>query len=146
MYGPRFLRDYGDRAPPPWQSAIRSIPDRELKRGFRRLTAAGSGSVPTLPQFVKACKAIGDDDGEPGPAIPYKSPTGGNDEFDSCGNYALLRHLLAVKQQPDEEALQRLVDTKNRMVKDFRGMNREADVSGEEMRLAFIAAFGRITG
>lgn len=81
---------------------------------------------------------------EKAPPPVHRSPFEDADEFDSRGNFGLLRHLLAVKQQPDGDTLQRLIDAKNRLVNDFREMNREEEVGGEEMRVALLAALGRI--
>lgn len=79
----------------------------------------------------------------PAPEI-RPSPTDGTDEFDSRGNFCLLRHLLAINPQPSAATLLQLVETKNRLVSDFREMNREEEVGAEEMRVALLAAFARV--
>lgn len=80
MYGNRLTRDFGDSVPDPWRSAIKTLSDSEVQRGLRRLTAGGSGSTPTLPQFVKACRTSGDAEGEMRPASTYL-PSADYDHF-----------------------------------------------------------------
>lgn len=114
MYGGRLTRDFGESVPSTWRSAINSLKDHEVQRGIRRLTAAGSSSAPTLPQFVKACKTIGDDEGEihpastslPAPPITWQVRT---------GNLALFRFLLS-RQGVPEDLVSELVAAKNKIV------------------------------
>lgn len=123
----------------------------DLARVFwEDLKGAHLSAVKERAKFLRACgksrftsQDLKPEPDKPAPVI-CRSPAEGIDEFDSRGNYCLLRHLLAVKKQPDDTTLRQLVDTKERLVHDFRGMNREVEIEAEEMRLALLAAFGRI--
>lgn len=56
MFGPRLVRDYGPSAPDAWRNVIGAMRPDELAAGLKELLASGKGSVPTLPQFIKACR------------------------------------------------------------------------------------------
>ncbi len=62
MYGGDAVdRKYGPKPPPEWVSAISGLKDHELQRGMRRIASGGKPHVPTLPEFLTACRRIGDD-------------------------------------------------------------------------------------
>lgn len=117
MYGSRLTRDFGESVPEPWTSAIRTLNDRQIQRGLRKLTDAGSASSPTLPVFVKACRMLDDEDGSHGranvPALP------GYDDYHQLGQRWLFAFLL--KHGGIEPAtLPKVVAAKNRIVAEFR--------------------------
>lgn len=144
MYGTRLTRDFGESVPDPWRSAIKTLTDVQIQRGLRRLTAAGSASTPTLPQFVKACKTAGDDEGEVRPAHTYL-PGPSYDDFHIFGQRCLLKFALSADTAFSAEQMRDLVEHKNRLVSDFRDMHRETqDVTAEQMREGLFAAFARI--
>lgn len=142
MYGPRFLRDYGNTAPPVWQSAIRTLTDAQIQRGMRRLAAAGSGSVPTLPVFVKACRQPGDDEGETRPASTYLPPPS-YDDFHAFGQRCLFA-FIRTQDRISDPTLKALVSVKNKLVNDFREMHREDEVTAEQVREALMRAFEKV--
>jgi hypothetical protein len=142
MYGSRLTRDFGDSVPDPWKSAIKSLTDSQIQKGLRRLTAAGSASTPTLPGFVKACKTVGDDEGEGRQAASYLPPPS-FDDFHCFGQRALFAFVRKAGYV-SEETLQALVTEKNRLVNDFRAMNAEEEVTAAQMREALMKAFERI--
>lgn len=137
MYGTRLTRDFGESVPDPWRSAIATLNDLQIQRGLRRLTAAGSASVPTLPQFVKACRQTGDDEGETRPAATYL-PAPPVDPWVGLGNRALFQYL-KTKGAASEQTLPKLVAVKNEIIA-------AADDSSEpkEVRDVLFAAFDKL--
>lgn len=92
--GDAVRRRYGDTAPVEWVAMLARLTDYELERGMRRLVYSGRGHVPSLPEFVKLCRTIGQaDDISEGPQAP-QLPAPDNDHFDVWG-IAANRHLLA---------------------------------------------------
>jgi hypothetical protein len=114
MYGGRLTRDFGDSAPDAWASTIRSLTDYQIQRGLKRLADSGSGSTPTLPQFTKACKQIGGDDGPlapvnnalPAPQIHYMT---------AFANRALINFLQRAEGTTSEKALKKMLTEKKRI-------------------------------
>ena len=71
---------------------------REVDRGIRRLAYSGKPHVPSLPEFTKLCRAVGDDDVDEGPqrpALPNPDAFVG-DEWDIESNQRLLKHITTV--------------------------------------------------
>lgn len=139
MFGPRFPRDFGDAAPSIWQNAIQSLKDYEIARGFRRLAAHGSASPPTLPQFVKACKEVGDSEG---PANPPRVPALPEPDFckwKAFANNCMFKFLTEMKngqwKRPpvtDPNLLQALIAEKNRVAEDYKLIASECEVTDAE--------------
>lgn len=117
MYGTRLTRDFGVLVPEPWASAIRTLNDRQIQRGMRKLIDIGSTSTPTLPAFVKACRMLDDEDERPGranvPALP------GYDDYHLLGQRWLFAFLLK-QGGVGPEKLPKLIAAKNRIVEQFR--------------------------
>lgn len=131
MYGNRFTREYGDSAPDTWHRTITSLKDYELTRGLRRLLQQGSGSPPTLPQFVKACKAADPDD-VVRPQNTLVLPPPGIDRYTAFGNRTLLAYLMDPKRvNPSEASLQRMVAAKNNIIENCRQIEDEPLTSAE---------------
>lgn len=113
MYGNRLTRDFGDSVPDPWRRAINTLTDAQIARGLRRLTAAGSSSTPTQPQFVKACRAPGDDEGEVRPAATVL-PAPNYDHFHCFGQIQFFKFLKLHNVRNDQ--LPRLIARKNEII------------------------------
>ena len=143
MFGSRFTREYGDSAPETWRRTIESLNDFELARGLRRLLQQGSGSPPTLPQFVKACRAADPDD-VVRPAATFLPPPV-MDSIAAFGNRVLLGYLMDPRRKnPSETSLQRMVEAKNRIIDQFRQIERDdPTVKSEEIRAALFREFDR---
>ena len=62
MYGSKFTNNYGETPPQMWKVTINNFKDFELARGMRKLMFKGSGTPPTLPQFLAACKYSDEED------------------------------------------------------------------------------------
>jgi hypothetical protein len=92
--GDSVRRKYGDTPPTEWASVIAKLNDYDLERGMRRLVHSGRGHVPSLPEFVKLCRTVGQADDVPdAPQNPQLSaPDDGRfDDWAMTAN----RHLLA---------------------------------------------------
>lgn len=62
MFGADALeRKFGRSIPSEWRGVADRMPHVELERGVRRLVHSGRAHIPSLPEFVKLCKTIGDD-------------------------------------------------------------------------------------
>lgn len=95
MFGADALeRKFGRGIPQEWRGIVDRMPRAELDRGMRRLVHSGKGHVPTLPEFVKLCKAIGDDGEFGGPKQSTPLIAGPPDVTDNWGA-AANRHLMA---------------------------------------------------
>lgn len=132
-FGPRFLRDYGNQAPPVWANAIRNLNDHEIAKGFRRLLMHGSASSPTLPQFVKACRMGGDIDGESRPAVTALPDNRFFDEFKLIANQEILKFLVA-KGGVDMRLLPALIEAKNLVAKQYLDISTVDKVGESEVR------------
>ena len=134
-FGPRFLRDFGKEAPPIWSSAIAKLNDIEIARGFRRLSTRGLSSPPTLPQFMKACQEIGDNEGEMRPRQTYQAlPNPDNrDKYDRFADHLFLNYLMR-KQGCDLVVLPQLLNIKRQTTQIYREIGQEEQVEPKEMR------------
>lgn len=97
-YGDSLIRRFDEEPPQEWIDAIASLNDFQVQRGMRRLLAA-KGGVPSLPEFMRQCRGIGDefDQADPKPAPPLaKAPETAYDGWDVSGNVRLLKHVTQV--------------------------------------------------
>jgi hypothetical protein len=129
MYGPRLTRDFGESVPEPWRSVIASLSDIQIQRGLRRLTASGSGSVPTLPQFSKACRDLGDDEGQTRPASTYL-PSPDYDHFHRFGQKQFFKFIWTNDTTPEQ--LPKLIQRKNEII-DAARHDPEMQLGGDEV-------------
>ena len=60
-FGDALLRKFDAEPPEEWVDAIAQLPDDQIARGLRRVVFGWKGGVPNLPDFVRLCRAIGDD-------------------------------------------------------------------------------------
>lgn len=87
-------RKFGREIPTEWRGIIERLPLVELERGMRRLVYSGKSHVPTLPEFVKLCKSVGDDAEFGGPKNVHALPAPVATVTDAWGAAANM-HLLA---------------------------------------------------
>lgn len=87
-------RKFGGTPPVEWIEMVGRMNDFELQRGMRRLVASGKAHVPTLPEFVKLCRSVGDDAEFGGPKANTPLLAGPPDVTDVWGA-AANTHLLA---------------------------------------------------
>jgi hypothetical protein len=136
MYGQRLFRDFGESVPDEWISAIANLKDFQIKRGFVMLGASGSGSVPTLPQFLKACRTTGDEDRSA--IVPERTLPGPDYDRAHCiGQLAMLSFVMRSTLEGDgaatPESLDAMVKEKNRIVEQYRQILPEDPDASKEM-------------
>ena len=99
FYGDALLRKFDAEPPAEWVEAIGMLTDAEIARGVRRIMfGAGAKGVPSLPEFVRICRLIGDDapdDGSRHLALPNPDKFTG-DGWDIAGNMRLMKHILTI--------------------------------------------------
>jgi hypothetical protein len=96
FFGDGLLRKFGEEPPAEWEEAIAELNDFQLRRGFKRLTFGWKGGVPNLPDFVRFCRAIGDDAPDDGPTqrAPLPAIEGPKvDGWDIAGNNRFLKYI-----------------------------------------------------
>lgn len=99
LYGADAVRrKFGDEAPPEWREAISQVSDFDLQRGMRRLMHGGKPYVPSLPEFIRACKVVGQDteagEGKPTYMLPAPEPAI-TDAWGAAANGHLLAWVLS---------------------------------------------------
>ena len=67
LFGEALLRKVGAEHPQEWETGIGYLTDAQIDRGFRRLVFGWKGAPPSLPEFVRICRSVGDDSMEEGP-------------------------------------------------------------------------------
>ena len=67
LFGDALLRKFGAEHPQEWETGVGYLTDAQIERGFRRLVFGWKGGPPSLPDFVRVCRSIGDDTVEEGP-------------------------------------------------------------------------------
>lgn len=139
MFGNRLVRDFGESVPEIWRSAISSLNDHQIAKGLRVLSAHGSGSPPTLPQFMKSCKTIGDEEGTPRQAPTYEALPDGRDHFDLMANQELLKFL--IRETVNSNQLPALMAIKNQAACDHRLLASEEIVEDLDFRKYLCAQF-----
>lgn len=144
MYGAKLARDFDASVPDAWRHAIGSLKHYEVDRGLRRLTLGGSGSPPTLPQFIKACKQVGEAEG---PSNPHPNPSSALplhfDPFVAHANKCLLSFLFK-RGTVSDELLSKLVEEKNVIASQYRDISREDEVTGAEIKERCFRAFDKL--
>lgn len=144
MYGGRLTRDLGESVPETWRRAILQLSDHEVRRGLARLLKGGHSGAPSLPQFVKACKLIGEDDGPSAPTglRALAAPSTG-DMYDGFGNKALLGWLMT-NGAATAESLAVMIAVKNDIVKLYRDIGAHDKVEPSELKDQLLTAFRKI--
>lgn len=123
-----------------WKVTINGFKDYELARGMRKLMYKGSGTPPTLPQFVAACKYSDDDDQPVQTDKPLLVRPEYNDPVWSHGQKTMLAYLWTRKVS--NEFLPEMVKIKNRLVEDFKKVLAEDDsLTGKEIKNAMFRAW-----
>lgn len=145
MYGNRLVRDYGESAPEAWANVIGALKDHEIAAGLRALINIGSGSVPTLPQFVKACRNAQEHDGPHANHSPERTLPRPEymEKFHAHGQKCLFAYLW--KRGPaSSESLQAMIVRKNNLVCDYRSIAEEEEVTGKELKEALFKAWDEL--
>ena len=147
MFGGKFVSNYGEQPTQMWIATINGFKDHEIQRGLRKLLHKGSGTPPTLPQFVAACKYSEEEDQSPIPstaALPRIASQ--YDEPVWChGQKCLLAFLWKSTRSYSTEQVKEMVAIKNKIVSDFKQILAEDNsLTGSEIRNALFAAWGKV--
>jgi hypothetical protein len=95
-FGDNLIRRFGKTPPAEWVGAIDMLNDAQLERGLKRLVFGGKGQAPSLPEFIRMCRALGNDEYDDGqPALPkLEAPDAWKgDVWDMAANRYLLGHI-----------------------------------------------------
>lgn len=96
MFGAESVeRKYGKTIPPEWKAMLGRLKELEVDRGIRRLAYSGKPHVPSLPEFVKLCRTIGDSSIDEGPrsAAALPAPANDDDPWLTAANQHLLKYI-----------------------------------------------------
>ena len=143
MYGVRLTRDFGESVPDVWRQAISGLQRYEIERGLRRLTTQGSGSPPTLPQFMRACKEVGDDNGSLRPAHTIITEQDLRDKYDRFADHLFFNFLMRCGGIPND-LLSGCIAIKKKIAADFRLIGSEETVEPKEMQQALHKQWNRL--
>lgn len=145
MFGSKFASNYGDKPSQMWAMSINGFKDYEIQRGLRKLLHKGSGTPPTLPQFIAACKYSEDED-TPAPTQALPKIASQFDEPVWChGQKCLMIFLWKSTRKYTEDELKKLVEIKNRLVHDYkRILAEDSSLTGGDIRDALFNAWARI--
>ena len=135
MYGSQLARVYGESVPSVWARTIAGMDQYHLAAGLRNLLHHGSGTVPTLPQFVKACHQREQEGAAPNhsperslPKPEYTEPLHAHAQ--KCLHAFLWKH----PAQVTEDQKLKLVKAKNKLLDTFKLIATEEEVTGTEFR------------
>lgn len=96
LFGDALLRKFDTEPPEEWVAAISMLNDFQVERGLKRMVFTWKGGPPNLPDFMRICRAIGDDDfdtpKQQQAALPRRDDFTG-DHWDVAGNMRLLKHI-----------------------------------------------------
>lgn len=95
-FGDSLLRKFGEVPPDEWIEAIAELNDFQIRRGFKRLRHDWNGGAPSLPDFMRYCRAIGDSAPDEGPSerIPVPAIEGPKfDGWDITSNNRFLKYV-----------------------------------------------------
>src|SRR6185437_102688 len=134
-FGDPLLKKFGAEPPEEWVLALGSLDSRQIARGMRRIVFGWKGPPPSLPDFMRLCRSVGEDDFDEGPRPLERlnRDDGHEDPWLMTANRHLLAHLLRVVGEnpkcyghPDEpgfvDNVQALVTAKNLWVADMRDL------------------------
>jgi hypothetical protein len=95
-FGDALLRKFGAEPPNEWSAVLGAVTAAQLERGMRRLVFGWKGGPPTLPDFMRLCRTVGNDefdDGQPPPLQLTGPDTFAGDVWDIAANRYLLGHI-----------------------------------------------------
>lgn len=134
LFGDALLRKFDAEPPDEWVAAISVLNDFQLERGLKRMVFTWKGGPPNLPDFMRICRAIGDDDFDTPKqriALPSHSDFTG-DHWDIAGNMRLLKHITTLLSA-NSKALGKVLPT--REIRDSAGkfLHLESCASAEQI-------------
>lgn len=93
-FGESLIRKFGDEPPQEWIAGIASLDEIKLARGMRRLVFSGKPHPPSLPEFLRLCRMVQDDEqGESPSQYALPNPAGNFDMWDLAANNHLLGYI-----------------------------------------------------
>lgn len=95
LFGDALLRKFGAEPPQEWETGVGYLTDLQIERGFKRFVFGWKGGPPSLPDFVRMCRSIGDDTVDEGPR-PFVLPAPEPDKYDGwdiTGNNRFLNYV-----------------------------------------------------
>jgi hypothetical protein len=90
-----LARKYGATPPDSWSHELSRLREFELDRGLRRVMRSGGDSVPSLPKFLRLCRAVEDEadhHGTPQPTV-VQNLHPEMDAWDVASNFHLLHYI-----------------------------------------------------
>lgn len=122
--GESVKRKFGDDPPDEWVGVLAQLSDYQLERGMRRLLRSGKSTPPSLPEFSKLCRSIGNDElDEPQLAALAPPDTWQGDDWAAAANRHLLGYVLRQAGERvyyDARSTAVIVKWKNTWAKDMR--------------------------
>lgn len=139
-FGDALLRKFGAEPPQEWVGAVSALNHHQIERGMRRILFGWKGGPPNLPDFMRLCRSIGNDDFEEGPkplALPNPDNWAG-DKWDIAANMRLMSYLMrqVVKRTrvfgaPNSPQMKRTTDILVGYKKRWAALMRDWDVNRE---------------
>jgi hypothetical protein len=94
LYGDSLLRKFGPEPPDEWTAALTQVNEHQLARGMRRLLFSGKPHAPSLPEFMRLCRNVGNDEFEEGESpVALPNPQGQGDKWDGAAGIHLLGYI-----------------------------------------------------
>lgn len=145
MFGPRLVRDYGPSAPDAWRNVIGAMRPQELANGLKALLDGGSGSVPTLPQFIKACRSSNEAGGMERNHSPERRIERKFEPIEAHANKCLFAFLWSeYRAQVSEQLLSLLLAVKTKKVEQYKEIFAEdPTLTGKDIHIGMFAAWHR---
>jgi hypothetical protein len=150
LFGDALLRKFGAEPPQEWETGVGYLTDAQIERGFRRFVFGWKGGPPSLPDFMRMCRAVGDDTIEEGPqprfiALP-SADDGRFDGWDLTANNRFFRYVVhrltktprawgAPGSGRQADATKIAVGYKNAWAQDMREADQVDTASGEVIRV-----------
>lgn len=151
LFGDTLIRKFDAEPPEEWVSAIGMLNDGQIERGLRRMVFGWKGGVPNLPDFVRLCRAIGDDAPDDGQQKLVALPAPGTDQkfdgWDISANNRFWKYV--TKRLTDSphawgtsgstrqaDATRVAVGYKNAWAQDMRESDKLDTLTGEVVRLS----------
>lgn len=121
--GDAVKRKFGTKPPAEWESALTYLTDNQLRHGLESTVKSGAEHIPTLPQFLSACRNAREYESDG--AIKLEGPI--TDKWGVAANNHLLAHVwkcAARKRYFDGPQTMILVQFKNSWAEDMRADDR----------------------
>lgn len=145
-FGEALLRKFGAEPPQEWIAGLSVLTSAQHERGLRRLVFGWKGSPPSLPDFMRLCRAVGTDDFDEGePTLPRLAAPDAwqGDNWGAAANRYLLGHIAKrMKENPKfygEGASYKLMQAPAKDIADLGIDKHYLDAKG-----AFVANVGKL--